>query len=308
MKYKYSIVIPVYQSENIIATTVGKTLEVINDNNLSAEVVLINDGSSDDSWNVIKRLAENTKNVKSINLLRNYGQHNAIVCGFAHSSGEYLVTMDDDLQNPPGEILKLITKANEDDYDLVFGVFKEKKHSFYRRIGSRAISYLNSRIFNKPSEITITNFRIIRRDLIDRVLCHNTVYPYIPGLLLKYSGKMANVEVQHEARTVGNSNYSMRKIINLVGRVLINYSSYPLRLVSGIGLFVSLISFVIGMVYLINGFLYGSQVAGWTSLIVLISFLGGFIIALLALIGEYLSRMLSQMSGEKMYYVKDVVE
>lgn len=297
-----------FNSENIISTTVQKTVDVIANNDLSAEIILINDGSTDDSWGVIKKIAASNDIVKSINLLKNYGQHNAIICGFANSIGDYVVTLDDDLQNPPEEIVKLINRSKEGDFDLVFGSFAQKKHSLYRRLGSKVVSYLNGKIFNKPKNIAITNFRIIRRDLIERVLEHKTAYPYVPGMLLKYSYSMTNTEVLHVARQDGVSNYGFGKILNLIGRLLINYSSYPLRLVSGIGMVVSLISFLTGIVYLFNGVMHGSSVPGWTTLVVLVSFLGGFIIVLLALIGEYLSRILNQMSGEKMFYVKEIVE
>ncbi len=304
----YSIVIPVYNSFDIIGRTVEETQKVLKRNNLDAEIILVNDGSTDDSWRIVREIALKEANVVAINLLKNYGQHNAIMCGFEHANGSYVITMDDDLQNPPGEITRLIEKITSDDYDLVFGLFREKKHSLFRRIGSKLVGYLNTKVFGKPNNLTITNFRIIRRDLIERVIKYNTAYPYVPGILLRLAGRMDNVEVVHEERFSGKSNYNLRKILGLIARLLINYSSYPLRMLSSIGLLVAMASFVTGGVYLVNGLLHSSQVPGWTTLVVLISFLGGFIIALLALIGEYLSRILSQLSGERMFYVKEVIK
>lgn len=307
--FRISIVIPVYNSETIVSRTVEEILKETNQHSLNVEILLINDGSPDNSWNVIKKLAQDIKEVKAINLIKNFGQHNAVLCGFENSTGDYVITMDDDLQNPPSEIIHVVNKILEDeDTDLVFGKFKEKKHASYRKLGSKLIGYLNEKVFNKPKNITLTNFRIIKKDVIDRVLKHNTAYPYIPGLLLMYSTKIENTMVEHHDRFDGKSNYTFQKIFSLMSNLLINYSSYPLKVLSTIGFVVSSLSFFIGLFFLISGFIGGVKVAGWTTLVVLVSFLGGFIIILLGLIGEYLSRILDQISNQKSYYVKEIVD
>jgi len=306
---KLSIVIPVYNSETIVFKTVMEILKETKKENLDIEILLINDGSPDNSWSVIRSLAKEIKQVKAINLIKNFGQHNAVLCGFENATCDYIITMDDDLQNPASEIIHLVNKMKEDkDYDLVFGKFREKKHVWYRKLGTKLIGYLNEKIFNKPKNITLTNFRIIKRDVIKRVIKHNTAYPYIPGLLLMYSTNIANVIVEHHDRLEGKSNYTFKKIFSLMSNLLINYSSYPLKVLSTIGLIVSSISFFIGLFFLISGLIGGVKVAGWTTLVVLVSFLGGFIIVLLGLIGEYLSRILDQISNQKSYYVKEIVD
>lgn len=304
----YSIVIPVYNSEQIVSNTVAQIVKEFERTSFNYEIILVNDGSKDNSWNIIKKLAIENKYIKSINLIKNYGQHNAILCGFNHVSGDFVITMDDDLQNPPSEIIHLINKMSESDYDLVFGKFKEKRHAGYRKLGTKFIGYLNKKIFNKPEHITLTNFRIIKKDVIQRVLEHNTAYPYIPGLLLMYSTNISNVMVEHKDRQVGKSNYNLKKIFSLMSNLLINYSSYPLKILSSIGFFISFISFFVGVYVLIDGFIGGVQVPGWTTLVVLVSFLGGFIIVLLGLIGEYLSRILDQMSNNRSYYIKEIID
>lgn len=303
-----SIVIPVYNSGEFITNTVEQVLNVIKENKYKAEVVLVNDGSKDNSWEVISSIANKESEVKAINLLKNYGQHNAVLCGFEYAKGQYIITMDDDLQNPPSEIVPLFSKAREGGYDLVFGQFKDKKHASYRKWGSRFVGYLNSKVFNKPKNLILTNFRIVKSDVVKRVLQHKTAYPYIPGLLLMYASNMSNVMVEHHERKDGKSNYTFRKIGSLVGRLLINYSSYPLRMLSFIGLIVSLISFFVAISYLVIGLFSHSTVPGWTTLVVLISFFGGFIIALLGVIGEYLSRILEQLSSHSSYFISEVVD
>ncbi|MFD1316080.1 glycosyltransferase family 2 protein [Namhaeicola litoreus] len=308
MKKLYSIVIPVYRSSDIVGETVFKILQVLRQRDLQGEIILVNDGSPDNSWEVIKGLAEKYEFVKAINLVKNFGQHNAVLCGFNYANGDYIITMDDDMQNPPDQILPLIDSMNDSDYDLVFGKFRSKKHAHHRKLGSKLVGYLNYKVFNKPKDITLTNFRIIKRDVIDRLLTYKTSYPYIPGLLLMFSSKIGNVDVDHAPRKVGESNYSAKKIVQLISRLLINYSSYPLRLLSSIGLFISALSFLVGLAYLLKEILLGSSVQGWTTLVVLTAFLGGFIIALLGVIGEYLSRILDQISSNKSYFVKEVIE
>lgn len=304
---KLSIIIPVYNSENIVDKTVARLIEFLSIKKYNSEILLINDGSSDKSWEIIKNLANKFPEVHSINLLKNYGQHTAVFCGIQKSTGDFLITMDDDLQNPPEEIEHLVRKISSEDLDLVFGKFKQKKHSTFRKFGTKVIGYLNKKIFDKPDDIVLTNFRIFTKEVAQRVSQHKTMSPYIPGLLLMYSNKIANVEVEHKARLQGKSNYTLFKIISLVGRLLFNYSTYPLRLLVTIGGAVSISSFLIGLFYLFTGLVHGRQVKGWTTLVVLLSFLNGLILAGLGIIGEYLKRILNQISFLKSYEIKEEI-
>jgi glycosyltransferase involved in cell wall biosynthesis len=302
----YSVIIPVYNSEEIVKETVERTIQFFNDQNHSHEIILVNDGSKDKSWEKIKSIAEGNSQVIAINLLKNYGQHSAILCGIHHSKGNYLITLDDDLQNPPEEIIKLIQKINE-GYDLVFAKFREKKHSSFRKKGSKLVNYFNRKIFNKPKDIVLTNFRIFTRNVANRVLSYKTFYPYIPGLLLMFSSSIANVETEHQARKVGSSNYSMFKILKLVARLLFNYSSFPLKVMTYIGVSVSLVSFLIGIYFILKKLIDGVAVEGWTTLIVLLSFFNGFLIIMVGIMGEYLARVLNQVSSTRAYETKELI-
>jgi glycosyltransferase involved in cell wall biosynthesis len=302
----YSIIIPVYNSEDIVQETVERTVKFFEAYEFSFEIILINDGSKDNSWEKIKSIAEGNSQVIAINLLKNYGQHSAILCGIHHSKGKYLITLDDDLQNPPEEIINLIRKINE-GYDLVFAKFKEKKHSAFRKKGSKLINYFNRKIFNKPKDIVLTNFRIFTRDVANRVLSYKTFYPYIPGLLLMFSSSIANVETEHQARKVGSSNYSLFKILKLVARLLFNYSSFPLKVMTYIGVSVSLVSFLIGIYFILKKLIDGVAVEGWTTLIVLLSFFNGFLIIMVGIMGEYLARVLNQVSSTRAYETKELI-
>ena len=300
-----SIIIPVFNSENIVKNTVEQSIYELKSQKLNFEIILINDGSKDNSWRTIKKLTQKYPEIISINLLKNYGQHTAIYCGIEQSKGNYLVTLDDDLQNPPKEIIKLINKIT-DGYDVVFGTFPEKKHSFLRKIGTLLINYLNKKIFNKPKSIKLTNFRIFTREVAERIKNYNTLYPYIPGLLLMFSSSIANVETLHEERKIGKSNYTIIKIIKLVSRLLFNYSSYPLKVLSSLVIIISILSFSSGIAFIVNKIYFKNIVPGWTTIVVIISFFNGFLIFMLGILGEYVSRILNQVSFKKSYQINEI--
>jgi len=299
----YSVVIPVYNSEKIVAKTIQAVVSFFETNGLEYQLILVNDNSKDGSWEVIAGQAEKNKKIVAINLFKNYGQHSAIFHGFKYVKGDYVITLDDDLQNPPSEMIHLIKKAAE-GYDLVFGKFRQKQHHPVRKLGTKVVGYLNKKIFNKPDDITLTNFRIIKRDIIEKVIGFRTGYPYIPGLVLMFASKIANVEVEHHKRAVGESNYTVGKILQLIGRILFNYSSFPLRIASLLGFFIAFLSFIAGFGYIINNIISGTSVQGWTTLVVLISFLGGFIILMLGMVGEYLVRIMNEQSNRNFIYEK----
>ena len=304
---KYSVVIPVYNSEKIVGETVARTRAFFEKSKLDFEIILVNDASPDGSWRVISALARADRRIKAISLLRNYGQHNANLCGFRHASGDRLVTMDDDLQNPPEEIAHLIAKADE-GHDLVLGRFRTKMHASYRRWGSKVVNWLNGKIFDKPEGLVLSNFRLLHRDVVKRICDYQSPFPYIPGLALMFSAAPANVDVDHQPRRVGESSYNFTRIAKLVATILFNYSSFPLRLVMGIGLVVSLLSFLFGIAILVRGLVHGSAVPGWTTLVVLLSFFNGMLMLMVGILGEYMVRLLTQASGKSSYQVKEVVD
>lgn len=301
-----SVVIAVYNSEGIVEATVGRTVKYLSDLGISFEILLVNDGSHDRSWQKIRVLAENDSRITAVNFLKNYGQHTALLCGVRRSRGMFVMTMDDDLQNPPEEIGKLLNRIGE-GFDVVFAKFRLKQHNLVRRIGSRIVGDLNRRIFHKPDDITLSNFRIFTRAVADRMCNYRTAYPYIPGLLLMFSSKVGNVLTEHSPRCEGASNYTLVKILKLVAVLLFNYSSFPLKALTTLGFCISLISFLAGLFYVLKALVVGSKVAGWTSVFALMSFLNGFIIVMLGVVGEYIARLLNQVSVDQCYHIQDIV-
>ena len=301
-RFRYSVVIPVYNSEAIVGTTVDRVVEVFTGAGLDHEVILVNDGSPDGSWDVIAEKARTLPSVVALDMLQNYGQHHANLAGLRESTGDFVITMDDDLQNPPDQALLLIDEAMTGK-DVVFGEFATKKAAGYRRLGSKMIGAMNRRIFGQPDDLVVSNFRILRRDVVDRICASQTAYPYITGQALLYSRKRSNVTVRHEPRAVGKSNYSMVKIMRLVLTILFSYSSYPLRLAAMVGFGIAGVSFLLGTFYLLSGLFGNTHVQGWTTTVVLLSIFNGFTIALLSMLGEYVVRTLNAVSSQDSYHV-----
>lgn len=300
--FRYSLVVPVYNSVGIVGTTVDRIVEVFEKEGLDYQLVLVNDGSRDGSWDVIAAKAAANDRIVALDLLRNYGQHNANLAGFREADGDYVITLDDDLQNPPDQALVLIDEAMTGK-DVVFGEFERKQAAGYRRIGSQLISAINRRVFGQPPELVVSNFRILRRDVVDRICASKTAYPYVTGQALLYSSNRSHVLVRHEPRMVGKSSYSLTRILRLVFTILFSYSSFPLRLMAMAGFVVAGLSFLIGAVYLLNGLFRGTDVEGWTTLIVLLAVFNGFIIGMLSMLGEYVVRTLNVVSADETYHV-----
>jgi glycosyltransferase involved in cell wall biosynthesis len=301
--YSYSIVIPVYNSEAIVGETVRRVAEVFAGAGLRYEIVLVNDGSPDRSWSVISELARTTPHVVALNLLKNYGQHHANLAGFMEAQGDYVITMDDDLQNPPDQALLLIDAALQGGHDVVFGKFDRKQAAGYRQLGSRLINMINRRVFGQPDDLAVSNYRILSRDVVQRICASRTAHPYVTGQALMFSNNPGQVSVRHEPRTVGKSNYNLVRILKLVFTILFSYSSYPLRAAALAGFALSALSFLLGAFYLIRGFTHDTEVQGWTTLVVLLSAFNGFIIAMLSMLGEYVVRTLNAVSIEQSYHV-----
>jgi polyisoprenyl-phosphate glycosyltransferase len=301
--FTYSIVIPVYNSERIVGDTVDRVVDVFTGAGLDFELILVNDGSPDRSWQVIAERARRIPGVVAMDLMKNYGQHYANLAGLSEATGDFVITMDDDLQNPPDQALLLIEAAVQGGHEVVFGEFEQKQAAGFRRIGSKLIGVVNRRIFGQPPDLVVSNFRILRRDVVDRIVASRTAYPYITGQALMFSGDRANVTVRHDPRPVGKSNYSLARILRLVVTILFSYSSWPLRAAALLGFTISALSFLLGGGLVVRALVRDSAVPGWTSIMVLLSLFAGVIIALLSMIGEYVVRTLNTVTTDESFHV-----
>ena len=291
---------------NIVGTTIRRTFNFLVERKINFEIIAVNDGSSDQSWEVLQNITDELgENVISISLLKNSGQHSALLCGLIHSKGEWVITIDDDLQIPPEEIGKLMNYA-KGNTDLVVGKYKEKRHPLMRRLGSQLVQKLNENIFGKPADFTITSFRMMRQDVVERIIQWKTPYPYINGLMLLCSSERCNVLVDHNSRSVGTSGYGTRQIAALIFRILFNYSTFPLRFVLTIAFSVSFISFTVGLFFIVQHLLGNTAISGWTSIVTLLAFFNSFTVVMLAMIGEYILILVRQVSNNAAFSIREI--
>jgi glycosyltransferase involved in cell wall biosynthesis len=242
--------------------------------------------------------------IKIIQLTKNFGQHNAVICGFQHALGTYVITMDDDLQNPPEEIPKLIEEIKK-GYDAVIGALDTKQDTLLKKIGSSLITYLNSRIFSTPNHIRLSSFKIMTNAVAGGISVLKTPYPFISGMLFSVTRNITNVTVRHEARRYGHSNYTLSKLFKLAFNLIINYTSLPLRFLSAVGIIFCILSFFMGLFFIFKKLLLRQVPAGWTTLVVLLSFFNGLLLIILSIIGEYLARIIGEASNKHQFVVRE---
>jgi polyisoprenyl-phosphate glycosyltransferase len=292
-----SIVIPAYKSRESLPLLVQRLEAVLDQPGQSFEIIIVDDASPDDTWETAKRLKEQCPRVKIVRLLRNSGQHNALLCGFSIARGTIVVTMDDDLQNPPEEVPKLIA-AIKNGYDLAIGAYDWKQHSTGRNWGGRLVDDVQRRIFSLPPGFQLTSFRAVRKVVVDNIVVMGVAFPYVTSMLLSHTSRYVNVPVHHEPRRFGRSNYNMRRSLRLAFNLLLNYSSYPLYTV------VALCLGAFGFSVLISGWvvwrsLDGGTLPGWASTVLAISFFNGLILLALVILGLYLSRLHQQITRSR---------
>jgi polyisoprenyl-phosphate glycosyltransferase len=301
---KYSIVIPVYNSSKSIEILTKKIISVFKKITTDYEIILIDDCSKDNSWKILKKLNSKNKKIKIIQLMKNFGQHNALMCGYNNAKGNYIISMDDDLQHPPEEIPRLIRKIKSNNYDAIIGKPKSKKHSLLKNLGSNILNNLYSIILNKPKNIKVGSFCIFSKFIIQKMITDKTPNPMTNALLFKNTNNVANLIIDHKKRKYGKTNYNLSRHIKIAYDLIINYSTIPLKIVSIIGIFFSLISFL-GLIYIFYRALIGNiGLVGWASTILLVSFFGGMTLLSFGIVGEYLIRILQEASNQKQYITR----
>lgn len=285
-----SIVVPVYRSAEFLEQSVTSICDIMDARPESYELVLIEDGSPDDSWSVVESLhAARPKTISAVQLNRNFGQHNALMCGFRHSRGAIIVTIDDDLQNPASEIPVLLDAINSSNADLVYGVPALKHHARGRNLGSYLINRFFQIVFG--TGVRVTSFRAVRRSLVRSILTYTLNFTYVDGLLAWNTQRIQSAAVQHVPRQTGKSGYSLGKLMVLAINLFTNFSVLPLQIASAIGLTFSAAGLGAGTYYLIRALTTSIPVPGYASIIVAVMVLGGIQLLSIGVIGEYIGRM-----------------
>jgi glycosyltransferase involved in cell wall biosynthesis len=301
-----SVVIPVYGSESSLRPLVARLLLVLEATGRSHEIILVEDGGADGSWRILGELqASHPDRITAIQLMRNYGQHNALMCGFHRARGQFVVTMDDDLQNPPEEVPKLIDRLCSGDFDLVYGRYDSKKHSVWRNAGSLLVNTFYRTIFGNP--IQVCSFRAIRRPLLTTILSYDLNFTFVDGLLAWNTQRIGQVEVEHLPRSAGRSGYDLKKLVLLALNLFTNFSLLPLQIVSGCGFVVSAVGFLLALYYLTQSLLANIVVPGYASIIIAVLILGGTQLLALGIIGEYLGRLHLNVNRKPQYQVRTLL-
>jgi polyisoprenyl-phosphate glycosyltransferase len=299
---KLSVVIPVYNSERTINALVVSLLKTLEE--YDTEIVLVNDCSKDRSEFVCESLAKKNPLVKFISLRKNKGEHNAVLCGLNYCTGDYVAIIDDDLQNPPSEIIKLLHKACKQDYDVVYGNYESKKHSFFRNICSNINNSLATHFIKKPKGLYLSSFKIISGEILPELISYKGPFPYIDALILRCTSNIGWENVIHEDRKHGRSNYTFRKLFSLYLNIVINFSFAPLRVVTIAGIGISILSFLTSGYIIYEKLFLKNLTPGWAFLSVLLLFSIGVTFIVIGILGEYIGKILMTLNNSPQYTIK----
>lgn len=298
-----SIVVPVYNSARTLDQLHARLTAVLKPLGKTYEVILVDDGSRDDSWVELEALRDRDPgHVVAVQLMRNYGQHNALMCGLSMARGAHVITMDDDLQNPPEEIPRMLAHIEQHSLDLVYGCPNDRKHAGWRNLGSAIVWHFYRTVFRNP--VTPTPFRVMRHQLAKSVLFYDLNFTYLDGLLAWCTSRIGAIEVAHHARVEGRSNYSIGKLLGLALNLYTNFSLLPLQLVSGIGFLTAFSGFLLGGYYLFQSLVSNIAVPGFASTIIAILILGGVQLLALGVIGEYVGRLHLNVNRKPQFVVR----
>ncbi|HVC53149.1 MAG TPA: glycosyltransferase family 2 protein [Stellaceae bacterium] len=287
--FALSIVVPVYNG----AASIGELCEALAQLDIPGghEIVLVNDGSPDNSLAVCRDIVEQARlPMVLVDLARNFGEHNAVMAGLRHASGAHVITMDDDLQNPPEEVARLLAFAQESGKDVIYTYYDEKQHSAWRNLGSRFANWVAGFVLDKPKDLYLSSFRCMSAFAVCEVSRYEGPFPYVDGLLLQVTQSIGSLLVRHLPRAVGRSNYTMRRLIRLWMSMFVNFSVMPLRISTLTGFALSLLG-ALGTVVAVTEALFFESPIGWASLMAAILLLSGVQLVILGIVGEYLGRL-----------------
>ena len=299
-----SIVSPVYRAEKILPILVSEINLVMERIGEDYEIILVDDRSPDNSWEVMKVLSSQNSKIKSIRLSRNFGQHSAIFAGLTKAKGDWVVVMDCDMQDQPKEIAKLYKKALE-GYDIVLGQRENRKDKFLKKLSSKlfykVFNYLSGGQFNNE----IGNFGIYKKKVIDSILNINDYIKFFPLFINWVGFKSTSIPIEHSSREEGKSSYSISRLLKLAFNVIISFSDKPLRLFINFGLGISILSFILGIYYLYLAVTHRITQPGFSSLIVSIWFLSGIIISCIGIVGVYLGKTFDQAKNRPTFIIDE---
>ncbi|MCI8566661.1 MAG: glycosyltransferase family 2 protein [Lachnospiraceae bacterium] len=302
-----SFVIPCYRS----AATIGDVVEEIDKvmqtlPDYQYEVILVNDCSPDDTFEVIRTLSETNSRIVGVNLARNFGQHAALMAGFHQVKGDILVCLDDDGQTPAMEVGKLLA-AIEEGADVAYARYEHKHHSFFRNFGSRVNDRMLCFMLGKPKDLFVSSYFAARRFVLDEMLRYGNAFPYVIGLVLRSTRNIVNVTVEHRDRAAGVSGYTFGKLLALWFNGFTAFSEKPLRIATVAGVLCAGVGFLYGIYTIIKKLIVPGVPIGFSALMAAIMFIGGMLMLMLGLIGEYVGRMYICMNNAPQFVIREIV-
>lgn len=302
-----SYVIPCYRSEKTLPKVIEEIIQTMKTlPQYEFEIILVNDSSPDGTRETIRTLCNQYRNVKGIDLAKNFGQHAALMAGMRFTRGDIVVCMDDDGQTPADEVGKLLGKL-EEGYDAVYASYGKKKHSLFRNFGSKVNELMTRVMLGKPKTLAVTSYFAVRRFVVEEMIRYEHSYPYVIGLVLRSTKNITNVEVLHRAREEGTSGYTLKKLLSLWFNGFTAFSIIPLRVATVIGSLFAFSGFAYGIYTIIKKLVLVNVEAGFSALMSVLVFMGGMIMLMLGMIGEYVGRMYICMNCSPQYVIREMM-
>lgn len=309
MEKKLSFVIPCYKSQKTVGNVIEAVIDMLKkETRYDYEIILVNDGSPDHVWDVIREYVERDDHILGVNLTKNFGQHSALLAGYHYCTGDYIISMDDDGQTPAHETPKLVAEL-EKGYDVVYAKYEEMHQKAFRRLGSDFARRMSDYIFGVKGYYT-GSFFVARRFIIDEIIRYKNCYPYLGGLILRTTRNIGYVTIQHNDRLSGRSGYNLRKLFSLWFNGFTAFSVKPLEISTCIGCLIALIGFVYTIVIIIRRlFIPKLEMVipyGWSSQTAIILVIGGLVLINMGLMGEYIGRIYICINNSPQFVVKEV--
>ncbi len=304
-RFGLSVVVPVYRGADTVGALVHALAELRPEGGI--EVVLVNDGSPDCSGDVCRALVrEAPMAITYVEHARNYGEHNAVMTGLRHISGAYVITMDDDLQNPPEEVVRLYDHARLGNWDVVYTRYAEKKHAVWRNLGSRFANKVADWLLDKPKGLYLSSFRCMSALTVQSVTRYQGPYPYIDGLIMEVTQRIDSIEVAHLPRAAGRSNYTLRRLVRLWLNLATSFSLAPLRMAILLGVVMAALGVAGAVVTIAEALFSHNTPSGWASTMTAILLVGGVQSMILGVMGEYVGRTFLSANGKPQGTIRSV--
>ena len=302
-----SFVIPCYRSEQTITGVVEEITQTMGQlPGYTFEIILVNDCSPDDTFQIIRQLCGQYDNLIGINLARNFGQHSAIMAGLHYATGDICVFLDDDGQTPANEVDKLLD-AIAAGADVAMASYDHKMHSHFRNWGSKVNECMMHIMLRKPRELFVSSYFAVKRFVADSMLQYSNSYPYLPGLLLRATKNIVNVPVHHREREVGTSGYTLKKLLGLWFNGFTAFSVVPLRAATAVGVASAFVGFIYGIYTIIRKLVDPNILLGFSSIMAAILFIGGMLMIMLGRVGEYIGRIYISLNNSPQYVVREAI-